>query len=208
MNYIQFQNTFIQFGIFSVKQIELYYPGFNTDNLLYWQKKKYINRLRNSLYCFADFLAIPDSDLLIANMVYTPSYISQQQALSFYGLIPEFIIDSTSITTKKTMNMMIDGRTFKYYSVKESLFFGYVYKELLINNLKRNVLMADREKALLDFLYIFNFNKNEQDLEQLRLNETILTEEVDWNKIQSYLDRFGSPGLDKKVKLIQNIYHI
>lgn len=208
MNFLQFREAFFEQGIFSTRQIRLMFPGFNQDNLLFWQKKGYIKKLRNTWYCFTEFLSQPDAHLIMANAIYSPSYISHQQALMYYGMIPEFIVDSTSVTTRKTASFIVEGRTYKYYNIKKELFFGYGYIELNINGRKRNVLMANREKALLDLLYYYSFYRNQSDIEQLRLNESVLENELIEERLQSYLDRFNSKTLNKKVKIIQKIYSL
>ena len=184
------------------------FPGFNQDNLLFWQKKGYIKKLRNTWYCFTEFLSQPGASMLIANAIYAPSYISHQQALMYYGMIPEFIVDSTSVTTRKTAGFTVEGRTYKYYNIKKELFFGYGYIGFKINGKKRNVLIADREKALLDLLYHYSFYRNQSDLEQLRLNETVLENDLNEGRLQSYLDYFNSKILNRKVKTIQKIYSL
>jgi len=72
-------------------------------------------------------------------------------------LIPEHIVNSTSITTKKTASFIILDRIYKYYSIDPKYFFGYKLKEMTVNGLKRNFMIADKEKALLDLPYIFDF---------------------------------------------------
>jgi hypothetical protein len=52
MQYIEFQNKFNQYRVFSIKDIEKQYPEFNKMNLISWQKKKYIAKIRNGLYRF------------------------------------------------------------------------------------------------------------------------------------------------------------
>ncbi|MCF8308673.1 MAG: hypothetical protein K9I68_06665 [Bacteroidales bacterium] len=203
MNFLQFREAFFEQGIFSTRQVRLMFPGFNQDNLLFWQKKGYIKKLRNTWYCFTEFLSQPDAQFIIANAIYSPSYISHQQALMYYGMIPEFIVDSTSVTTRKTASFEVEGRTYKYYNIKKELFFGYGYIELNINGRKRNVLMASREKALLDLLYYYSFYRNQSDLEQLRLNESVLENELNEDRLQSYLDHFHSKTLNRKVRIIQ-----
>ncbi len=208
MNYFIFQKTFSKQGIFSVKQINLMFSGFNNDNLLYWQKKGYLIKLRNGWYCFQEFLTQQDTQLIIANNIYSPSYISHQQALMYYGLIPEHIVDSVSITTRKTASFLVNNRNYKYYSIKKEYFFGYRFLEVNVNGMKRNVLMAEPEKAILDLLYIFNFYKTEQDISDLRLNETILAEEIDWTKMNNYLKRFHVKELNKKIDIIKKINNL
>jgi predicted transcriptional regulator of viral defense system len=164
--------------------------------------------LRNGWYCFKEFLTLTDFHYLIANSIYQPSYVSHQEALAYYGLIPEHIVDSVSVTTKKTQGFIIDGRAYKYYSLKSTFYFGYCLKEMIVNGLKRSFLIADKEKAILDLLYIYDFYKTEKDLEEIRFNEIILRNDVDWAKLHEYLEKFSIKTLEKKVISIKKIYNI
>lgn len=208
LNFIQFREALFRQGLFSGANVRLLFPGFNTDNLLQWQKKGYIIKLRNGWYCFKEFTSVTDHHYLVANNIYQPSYISHQEALMFYGLIPEYIVDSISITTKKTATFNISGHSYKYYSIKPEYFFGYCLMEMNVNGLRRNFMIADREKAILDLLYIYDFYTTERDIEEIRFNELVLEKEVDWNKVNNYLDKFKIKTLEKKIMLIQNIYNI
>jgi len=208
ITFIQFKESLFPYGLFSTSQVRLFYPDFNSDNLLYWQKKGYIIRLRNEWYCFREFTGIPDYHYIVANNIYTPSYISHQEALLFYGLIPEHIVDSTSVTTKKTAAFTILNRTYKYYSIHPKYFFGYELKEMSQNGLNRKFNLADREKAILDFLYIFSFYKTEQEISELRFNEAVLEKDINWTRMDSYLKRFNITTLEKKIRLIQKVYHL
>jgi predicted transcriptional regulator of viral defense system len=61
-----------------------------------------IIRVKKGLYIFGDKLRRrPYSQELLANLLYGPSFISLESALSFYGLIPERIEALTSVTTKR-----------------------------------------------------------------------------------------------------------
>lgn len=208
ISYLEFQRSLYPQGLFSISQVRLYFPDFNSDNLLSWQKKGYIIRLRRGWYCFREFMSVSEYNFLVANNIYTPSYISHQEALLFYGLIPEHIVDSTSITTKKTAAFTIRGKVFKYYSIHPRLFFGYELKEMQANGFKRNFMIADREKAILDLLYIFDFYKTEEDIKEIRFNEAALEKDLNWNRMEEYLKRFDIKILEKKVRLIQKIYQL
>jgi predicted transcriptional regulator of viral defense system len=208
ISYLEFRESLYPQGLFSISQLRLYFPDFNSDNLLSWQKKGHIIRLRRGWYCFREFIKVPEYNFLVANNIYSPSYVSHQEALLFYGLIPEHIVDSTSITTKKTAVFTIRGKVFKYYSVHPRLFFGYELKEMNVNGFKRNFMIADREKALLDLLYIFDFYKTEEDIKEIRLNETALENDINWNRMDEYLKRSGIRILEKKIRLIQKIYQL
>lgn len=208
LSFILFKETLLQQGLFSVDHIRLLFPAFNTDNLVHWQKAGYIFRLRNKWYCFKEFLTITDYHYLVANNIYSPSYISHQEALMYYGLIPEHVVDSISITTKKTAMFLVVNRTYRYYSISPKYFFGYELKEMNVNGLKRNFLMADREKAILDLLYIYDFYKTKQDISELRFNELVLENEVNWGKLENYLGKFNIKTLSNRVNLLKKIYNL
>jgi hypothetical protein len=61
-----------------------------------------IIRVKKGLYVFGDLLRRrPYSRELLANLVYGPSIVSLDSALSFHGLIPERVEAMTSATTKR-----------------------------------------------------------------------------------------------------------
>jgi hypothetical protein len=57
-------------------------------------------RVRKGLYVLGErYRRAPVSREYLANLIYGPSYVSLDYALSYYGLIPEHVQDVTSITT-------------------------------------------------------------------------------------------------------------
>ena len=61
-----------------------------------------IIRVKKGLYVFGDELRRrPYSRELLANLIYGPSFVSLDSALSFHGLIPERVDALTSVTTKR-----------------------------------------------------------------------------------------------------------
>lgn len=89
-----------------------------------------------------------DSEFFLANFIYEPSYLSFESALSFYGILSQFPYEVTSATQKQTRVKEFNGKVYSYYHLKKSLFWGYV-KE-------KNFLIAEKEKALLDQVYLFS----------------------------------------------------
>lgn len=110
-------------------------------------------RLKKGLYCLAtDYV----SENLIANRLYSPSYLSFEYALSYWNLIPESVYIITSATTKPTRNFTITGKmAFDYYCIKKEAYTGYS----LVKNNDSSFLMADKEKALVDYLYFESLGK-------------------------------------------------
>jgi hypothetical protein len=61
-----------------------------------------IIRVKKGLYVFGDQIRRrPYSRELLANLIYGPSLVSLDSALSFHGLIPERVEAMTSVTTKR-----------------------------------------------------------------------------------------------------------
>ena len=59
-------------------------------------------RVKKGLYVFGEALRRrPYSKELLANLVYGPSFVSLDSALSFHNLIPERVAAMTSVTTKR-----------------------------------------------------------------------------------------------------------
>ncbi len=69
-------------------------------------------------------------------------------------------------------------------------------------------MIAEKEKAILDLLYLFDFYKTEEDLAEIRFNESVLENDIDWQKMDEYLARFNIKTLEKKIRLIQKIHHL
>jgi hypothetical protein len=86
------------------------------------------------------------NELALANFLYSPSYVSLESALSFYGIISQFTYEVTSVTPKKPVLKRINGKVFSYAHLQKGLFWGYEKKD--------DFLIALPEKALLDQLYL------------------------------------------------------
>jgi len=134
-----------------------------------WLKKKWLLELRRGVYL------INDEDILsnierfnIANLLYEPSYVSLESALSFHGLIPEGVTQVTSVCTRKTARFSNVLGTFTYSNIKEDLLWGYSEQKLG----KVEALLATPEKAILDMVYFRKgeVNSAEELIESFRLD--------------------------------------
>lgn len=203
MKYIDFYNTFRGLGCFDINQVRMVQPDFDRDAFTRWVANGYIVQLKNGLYAFKEWTALPGADQIAANLMYRPSYISLYSALSFYGMIPEFVAHTTSVTTLKTASFSNDMGTFDYRHVKPDLFWGY---RLIDSINQRKVLIALPEKALLDLLYLTPSLKSKDDMLQLRLDEDFMVSEFDMEQARQFLARFNSKALNRRFDLLQKIY--
>lgn len=144
-------------------------------------RKNLFSKLRNGLYALTSNLP---SELLIANKLYQPSYISLEYALSYHHLIPETVYTITSATTKPTREFEALDKIYHYYKIKKEAFLGYEPKK--IDGV--TVLIAEPEKALVDYLYFVSLKKK-------ALNERLITKNLNRRKVLEYAEAFKREGL-------------
>jgi predicted transcriptional regulator of viral defense system len=203
MNFIGFKNQMFELACFNIHQIYAWQPGFDRNNLTRWVKKGYLIRLRQGFFTFSEYKNKPNYSQYFANQIYRPSYISLHTALAFYGMIPEAVVQITSVTSLKTATFTNDFGEYSYNSIKENLMFGYELKPIADN---LTIRFATPEKALLDLLYLYPFYDSEQELEELRLDEDFLHEELNKDLLMSYNTKLQSAALAHRLKLLFNIY--
>lgn len=198
------------FRVFSIGDLEKQFPSMNLMNLVRWQKKGYILRLRNRWYAFNDAESHENIEWLAANLIYAPSYVSLHTALSWYNLIPEMIVSTTSVSTRKTNKFSTPLGDFVYHRIKPELFgFGYALENMDASKSGigkfRKIMVATPQKAILDFFYIYNFYSSEKDMEDLRLNDTELTKIVN-KEFYQYLERYESRAQESRIRLMTKTY--
>ena len=203
MDFLTFKDRMHPMGCFNINQVLLWEKDFDRNNLTRWCRKGLLVKLRNQYYAFPEFRQEPDSARYVANRIYKPSYISLHSALSFYGMIPEEVVQLTSVTTLKTARFENAFGTFHYQNVKTPLFFGFEHKTMRNG---RSLLMATPEKALLDLLYLNPYYKTEQDMEDLRLDEDYLQNELDKDLLSGYLAGFASKALNNRIQILLKVY--
>ncbi|MEI8365351.1 MAG: hypothetical protein WCF65_02940 [Parachlamydiaceae bacterium] len=124
-------------------------------------------RVKKGLYVFGEKQRRSMLSLeILANQIYGPSYVSCEYALAFYGLIPEHVVEVTSVTTKKKKNYETPICRFSYAPIPARLFStGFTLLQVDDN---KSALIATPEKALADLLYIRRIKiKTPSDLEAL-----------------------------------------
>lgn len=202
MNYQEFRNKLFELECFNTNQVYAWKPDFEKNNLWEWVRKGLLVKLRNGYYTFPEFKNKSGFSFFLANRIYRPSYISLHTALAFYGMIPEAVIQITSVTSLKTAIFSNEFGEYSYKSVRSDLLFGYELKPLE----GRSLLFATPEKALLDLLYLYPFYKTEVDFQELRLDEYFMHNILNLSLFQEYLNQFGSKALEKRASLLLKTY--
>ena len=205
MDFWTFRERMFPLGCFNINQVLLWEPDFDRSNLTRWCRKGRLVKLRNEHYAFPDCLEEPGFHRYVANRIYMPSYISCHSAMSFYGMIPEEVMIITSVTTLKTAHYENPFGCFHYHNVKPMIYFGYEPKATAAG---RSVLMATPEKALLDLLYLNPYYVTEQDMEDLRLDDDYMHNELNMSRLAEYLSHFESKTMELRVKTLIKTYDL
>lgn len=204
MNFIEFENQFKRFTVFSINDIYKLEPAFDRRRLVEWQEKGYLKKIINRWYCFSDVAIDEEFLYLTANSIYSPSYVSFETALSYYQLIPEGVYTITSASSLKTNEFKTGAGIFSYRHIKSSLFFGYH----LIEVGNHRVKMAEVEKTILDYLYINEKINTDKAFEGMRINKEILLSQLNIRKMNEYLKLYANKALERRINgFIQFIKH-
>jgi predicted transcriptional regulator of viral defense system len=195
MTFYSFRATFRNYPLVSIKEIEKLYPDFDYKNLVYWQKKEYLQKIRNSWYRFTGDAVDIDNLYFIGNHIYAPAYVSLESALSYYGFIPEGVFKITSISTLKTQVFTTPLGIFSYQNVKPSLYFGY--QLVYFGNFCFKI--AAPEKTILDFLYLHPELTTEDHFFELRWNISEINQQINFDTFHQYQSLFNSKALTKRV---------
>ncbi len=131
-------------------------------------------RIKKGLYVFGPSVARePYSRETLANLIYGPSAISLEYALSRYGMIPERVDTVTSVTTSRNKLFTTPAGIFSYTHQHPS---RYTEGASLVKlDDRRRALMATREKALADQLTL---SRKPRDVHDERALATFLSEDL------------------------------
>lgn len=132
--------------------------------------------LRRGVYLIRDRLERePVNAFELAQILYGPSYISFEAALSFHGWIPEAVRATTSATVKRAMEVDTAVGYFTYTKIPSDNFFVGVNRVVQSNSI---FFVADPWKAVADIIYAHkrNWKSMHSFSEDMRVEwESILT---------------------------------
>jgi hypothetical protein len=165
-------------------------PAVLNLQLHLWKKSGDLIALKRGLYMFAD---AKNETFNIARGLYSPCYFSVEYALNFYGIMPEAVFQYTLVSTKATRHFKTPVGIFTYQQIKKEAFDGF----------DPRTLMADKEKALVDYFYLHSSELSADDAfwEHSRLEAGAT--KINFKKALNYSKLFMS----QKVNLLLNSFH-
>lgn len=148
------RNVLTDFGNIPVTSatIASMYPDIQQKNekVRWLEKHDEIIRLKRGLYVVnPEITGKALSTELMANHIYAPSYVSMSTALRYYGLIPEAVYETQSMTVKHARNFDTSYGRFSYLFISRESFHIGVRS---VNNGDFAFMIASPEKALCDLI--------------------------------------------------------
>jgi predicted transcriptional regulator of viral defense system len=163
-----------------------------------WSKAGKIYQLRRGLYSLAPpFQKIPPHPFLVANRLLSASYVSLQSALAYYGMIPEHVPVTTSITTSRPARWETPLGIYDFRHIQVPFFDGFLRVDLPE---KQQAFIATPEKALLDLIYLEPTEETLDYLAELRLSNL---DQLDWPLLERLARKIEKPKLLRAVATIQ-----
>ena len=187
--------------IFTFEDVLMLFPDENYANvklLLHnWTRTGKLNRIKKGLYCLAD-IDVSDN-YFFAAFIYSPSYISLESALNYYGIIPDIPQEVVSVTTNNTQEFNTVKGVYLYRKISNKLFYGFKK----VQNGSLFYLIADKEKAVLDYLYYKSRGIYTKNLDEIRLT---FDDSFDWNKFIEYSKDFNLPATKRIIEKFIKMY--
>ncbi|MCH2533454.1 MAG: hypothetical protein MK008_03315 [Bdellovibrionales bacterium] len=158
-------------------------------------KSKQIVRIKKGLYVIQPDETKSYNPLLLANLIYGPSYISFETALSYWGLIPERVETIQSVTSKKNkeFNTPVGVYTYRYLN-KDRYKLAVLLEKQADGD---HIFMASPEKALIDYMTLSLSKKTKARfidvLEDLRIDESELIKQIKLSSLRSLVQHYNHP---------------
>lgn len=139
------------------------------EAILRMVKNKELIRLKNGLYLISEKVQSSQGAIIpfeqIANILYGPSYVSREWALSFYGMIPERVHTVTSMTLGRNKQYHTSIGDFSYDRLSSHCYsVGITLKKSA--DFVGGFLIATPEKALSDMVYKTCKHMNKDQLKE------------------------------------------
>ena len=165
-----------------------------------WTKEGKLIQLRRGWYVLAEpYRKVSPHPFLLANKMKKASYISLQSALSYYGLIPEYVPLTTSVTTGRPERVETAEGVFIYRHIKGELF--NAYEQVDVSD-KQSIFIASPAKSLFDLIYLTPGGDTWDYLKGLRLQNMEL---IDIHEAKEIFHACNSPKMKRAVARVIQI---
>ncbi len=155
-----------------------------------WVRAGRLYQIRRGLYALAPpFQKVKPHPFLVANRLIRGSYVSLQSALAHYGLIPEHVPVTTSVTTGRPGRWQTALGAYEFRHIQSGFLTGYRRLDL---GGGQEASIATPEKALLDLIHLEPGADAPEYLRELRVQHL---ESVSLEELRRLAELSGRPKL-------------
>lgn len=167
--------------------------------------KKVIIRVKKGLYIFnKKYRNHSFSMELLSNLIYGPSIVSGEYMLSYYGLIPERVVDVTASTIKRNKLFVTPVGTFTYFQDNTDY---YSIGVTIIKNEYVSFFAATKERALADKAKndTNNILTTYKDVENYLFNDIRLDESIFFDMDYDIFYKLAMLAKSKKIMMCSKL---
>lgn len=166
-----------------------------------------IVRIKKGLYIFNDDLRRkPISLMYLANLIHGPSYVSLEYALQHYALLPERVVEITSVTTSRSRRYTTPVGHFSFQHIPLSCFTAGM--DIFTDDSGNSCLIAVAEKALVDKINTGPQVRTNKDMKQYLFDDLRLTsseiQQLSMQKMEEYCTLYGSKKSELLLQAVKN----
>ncbi len=197
--FIEFLKLSDKLPVVSMVDMAAALPGLRRETVYRWRSAGLVQMIAPGYYIPSGSILGEQDLFAVANLIYRPSFVSLESALSYHGLIPETAFSVTSVSTRKTRSVLSPAAGFIYRTVKPGYWFGYS----VVQGPRHPFLMALPERALLDMLYLRKELNTPESLRELRLDREAFGAVA--GKLAGMALRFGSRRIMEKCAMLTRV---
>jgi predicted transcriptional regulator of viral defense system len=153
-------------------------PAAVTQALARQERRELVEHVSNKIYY--NWLALDGSTRDLVNVLRENAYVSLESGLREYGISTQSPRTLTCVTTERPKEFKARTITISYRSISPRLYWGFVRKTTRYGG----YLIAEPEKAILDWIYLSIQNGTTPALDELDFSS------VDRLKLLNYARRF------------------
>lgn len=171
-------------------------------------KQEKIIRVKKGLYIFGpNYTNTAVCKSVLANLIYTPSYISCESALAHYGMIPERVENFTSVTLSRSQTFHTPIGAFTYHHLHPKKFhYGVTHHKL---DRYHNIFIASAEKALIDQIHFSTAIAHNTPIKHLLFDDLRIDQDACKNlsikKLQEIGKHYTAPRIKHTLKFIKDL---
>lgn len=164
-----------------------------------WVREGKIYSLRRGLYALAPpYQKVRPHPFAVANRMVRGSYVSCQSALAYFGLIPESVPVTVSVTLRRPARWETALGVFEFHRIQPALWHGY--RRLDLGG--QWAFIATPEKALLDLIYLHPGADSSAYLQELRLQNV---DRLNLDELRRLAEASGMPKLKRAVRRLAEL---